>query len=172
MTDNLNWFAFRTFRNGRKSFIKKLTADGVYSYVPEKTVVKIDPVRGEKSERQPIFANLVFVRATAAYVQSVQYDSLTLAFPYLEPGTKQAAIIPDAQMDNFIEVLRLGGDSLEAFEGDLSKGDRVRVLSGVFQGREGFVARVKGSKKFIVSIEGIAAVATIFIPRNMLERLA
>ena len=166
--EEIHWYAFRIFRNGRKAFIRKLESDGVHVYVPEKIIVKNDPVKGEKVEKKPIFNALVFVQATEGYVNDIRYDQLTLAFPYLVPGTKFPAVIPDIQMHNFIEVLRLGGDSAEIYKGELNPGDKVRVTQGVFKDREGYVTRVKGNKKFVVAIEGVAAVATIYIPKAFL----
>lgn len=171
MTDTLNWYAFRIFRNGRKSFIKRLSIDAVYCFSPEKTVVKVDPVKGEKVEKRPLFTSLIFVHATPHYVFDIQYDQLTLAFPYLSPGTTKPAVIPDDQMENFMETLKLGGDSAEVYEGELHEKDRVRVTSGAFAGREGYIVRVKGSKKFVVSIDGVVAVSTIYIPQSMLEKI-
>ena len=166
--EELHWYAFRIFRNGRNAFIRKLANDGVRTYVPEKVIVKNDPVKGEKVEKKPIFNAIVFVQTTAGYVNDIRYDQLTLAFPYLVPGTKFPAVIPDTQMHNFIEVLRLGGDSAEIYKGELNPGDKVRVTQGVFKDREGYVTRVKGNKKFVVAIEGVAAVATIYIPKAFL----
>ena len=166
--EELHWYAFRIFRNGRNAFIRKLANDGVRTYVPEKVIVKNDPVKGEKVEKKPIFNAIVFVQTTAGYVNDIRYDQLTLAFPYLVPGTKFPAVIPDIQMHNFIEVLRLGGDSAEIYKGELNPGDKVRVTQGVFKDREGYVTRVKGNKRFVVAIEGVAAVATIYIPKAFL----
>ena len=54
---------------------------------------------------------------------------------------------------------------------ELVKGDRVRVTEGVFKGAEGYITRVHGTKRFVVVIEGIAAVATSYIPGKFLEKL-
>ena len=37
---------------------------------------------------------------------------------------------------DFIEVLRLGGDSAEIYKGELNPGDKVRVTQGVFKDRD------------------------------------
>lgn len=43
---------------------------------------------------------------------------------------------------------------------DLRSGDRVRVTEGPFKGAEGYIKRIKGNRRLIVSIEGVVAVAT------------
>ncbi len=42
---------------------------------------------------------------------------------------------------------------------------------GPFKGAEGYIVRVKNTKRFIVSIEGVAAVATGYIPKNFIEKI-
>ena len=54
---------------------------------------------------------------------------------------------------------------------ELRRGDRVRVTEGVFKGAEGYIRRVKGNRRLIVSIEGVVAVATTYIPGCFLEKI-
>lgn len=51
---------------------------------------------------------------------------------------------------------------------ELRRGDRVRVTEGVFKA-EGYIRRVKGNRRLIVSIEGVVAVATTYIPGCFLK---
>lgn len=50
-------------------------------------------------------------------------------------------------------------------------GQRVRVLDGPLKGAEGVVKRLKGDRRLIVSISGVAAVATSYIPPSNLEKI-
>jgi len=74
-------------------------------------------------------------------------------------------------METFIWVTKTGCKSLEAYNIELVKGDRVRVIDGIFKGAEGYVCRVHGTKRFVVKINGVAAVATTYIPRGFLEKI-
>lgn len=40
----------------------------------------------------------------------------------------------------------------------------MRVTEGPFKGAEGYIKRIKGNRRLIVSIEGVVAVATTYIP--------
>jgi TonB-dependent SusC/RagA subfamily outer membrane receptor len=51
------------------------------------------------------------------------------------------------------------------------KGERVRVIDGRFKGLEGEIKRINGDHRLIVTIEGICAVATTYIPRCFLEKI-
>ena len=52
-----------------------------------------------------------------------------------------------------------------------TKGDKVRVTGGLFEGAEGYIKRIKGNHRLVVAIEGITAVATSYIPTCYLERI-
>ena len=63
---------------------------------------------------------------------------------------------------------------LEYFETENPKfyqGDHVRVIDGVFKGAEGYICRIKKNHRLIVTIHGICAVATSYIPQAFLERI-
>ena len=54
----------------------------------------------------------------------------------------------------------------------MRSGVRVRVTEGPFKGAEGYIKRIKGNRRLIVSIEGVVAVATTYIPGCFLEKIA
>lgn len=77
-------------------------------------------------------------------------------------------------MNSFILVTSIEDKGMELLpEGtvEYQVGDHVRVVDGVFKGAEGYVKRIQGRKRLIVSIEGIAVVATSYIPRSFLESI-
>lgn len=53
----------------------------------------------------------------------------------------------------------------------LKKGDKVRVLGGIFEGAEGTLKRIKGDRRVVVSIPGVIAVATANIHASLLEKI-
>ena len=65
-----------------------------------------------------------------------------------------------------LEEAAAGKKNLEAIDISLAKGDRIRVTNGMFKGAEGYITRVHNAKRLIVAIEGIAAVATTYIPKD------
>ena len=80
----------------------------------------------------------------------------------------------DKQMELFMEVCRMKDSGLEYLGDDDPKyhqGDRVRVIDGIFKGFEGHIKRIRHDRKLIVTIEGVAAFATGYIPPSMLEKV-
>ena len=84
------------------------------------------------------------------------------------------APISEHEMNVFRLVVSSGADGLEYFDNDprvFKRGERVRVTGGLFAGAEGHIVRIKGDRRLIVSLTGICAVATSYIPQCFLEKI-
>lgn len=92
---------------------------------------------------------------------------------YLNPERKYPEPIPERQMNNFILVTSVSDDLIPLGEvtQELLKGDKVRVIGGLFEGAEGVIKRIKGDHRLIVSIDCFTAVATCFIRSDFLEKI-
>ena len=103
-----------------------------------------------------IISSLVFFRATNEYVGVFEQDFFSRIWVYRDPLTRNPSPIPD----------HLGDDKPEYHCGDL-----VRVTDGPFKGTEGHIIRIKKDRRLVVSIKGIAAVATTYIHPQFLETI-
>ena len=117
----------------------------------------------------------MFVRqAERAVLELMQRANATSPLMvYFDRETKKPAVIPDPEMEAFMLVTSTDDPGLEYLPeapAELRRGDRVRVTEGVFKGAEGYIRRVKGNRRLIVSIEGVVAVATTYIPGCFLEK--
>ena len=56
-------------------------------------------------------------------------------------------------------------------EGALKKGDYVRITGGIWEGIEGKLVRIKKNLRVVVSLQGIAAVATTSIHPSLVEKI-
>ena len=72
-------------------------------------------------------------------------------------------------MEVFKFVTRTAATLESIDEAQLSDKQQVRITGGIFAGAIGHICRVHGTKRFVVRIEGVAAVATTFIPRQFIE---
>jgi transcription antitermination factor NusG len=81
--------------------------------------------------------------------------------------------VPDKQMTDFIKVVRTMGFKPVDPDIDLRKGDRVRVLTGPFEGVEGVYVRMpnRHEKRVVIKIEGVAAVATMALNASDIEKI-
>lgn len=164
------WYAFRVYGGRTDSVARDAERRGYESYIPMHIVER--NVFGRKLRCQrPLVASLIFVRADRDYVDEVQRNPMNGASVYRLPGSDEPTPIPDSEMSLFRRVTEIGADNLEIVDEGLAIGERVRVTDGVFKGCEGCMARVRGAKRLIVAIEGVAAVATSYIPKEFLEKI-
>ena len=167
-----HWYALRVFYRKSGEMLGEFQRAGWRTYIPMRRVDNMDiHYNNESSREEPVIPSLIFIRTSADYINALHHSSTVPVRPYYEPGTTCPAIIPDCEMETFIYVTTRNCQTLEMVPADLVKGDRVRVTEGVFKGAEGYITRVHGTKRFVVVIEGIAAVATSYIPGKFLEKL-
>ena len=99
----------------------------------------------------------------------------TLVFSYVGMQNKEhhlPVIVPDDQMRSFILVAGTYEESViyvEPAELQLVRGQKVRVMGGVFEGAVGEFVRIRRDRRVVVNIEGVMAVATTFIHSSLVE---
>ena len=172
----LHWYALKVFFNKVFDVEKILGDEGWESYIPCTTVmVERNGVR--KQERRTVISSLMFARATKNYAASLQANlrGRVMLYTYTDgEGRKIPSIISDREMNMFRLVASSGEEGLEYFGDDgtsYSIGERVRVIEGPFKGAEGVVRRIKGTRRLVVAITGVCAVATSFIPKCFLQKI-
>lgn len=134
-------------------------------------------------ERRPMVSSLLFVRASEGGIKEISEMLKGPAdlnkpegFVYRSSDWQDFSVIPDRQMTMFILITNSGESGLSFFSADdlshFQKGDMVRVTEGPLKGAEGYVRRIKKHHRLLVSIEGVVAVATSYIPPQFLEKIA
>ncbi|MBP5483505.1 MAG: transcriptional regulator [Bacteroidales bacterium] len=129
-------------------------------------------------QRKPLVTSLIFVKADDKTIKSLSDDLhwhrlQYQGFVYNKADTKEPSAIPASQMEAFRLVADSGASGLEFFADDditrFKQGSKVRVKEGPLKGAEGYIKRIKKDRRLLVSIEGVIAVATSFIPPENLE---
>ena len=62
-------------------------------------------------------------------------------------------------------------DFYDEYNPKFVKGDKFRVIGGLLKGAEGYVVRIKKDHKLYVSIKGLCAVTTGYIPKAFLQKI-
>ena len=81
-------------------------------------------------------------------------------------------IVPDKAMEDFMKVSSSMDEDLiyiTEISDKLREGQTVRVKEGAFAGVEGKVVRIKKSRRILVELPGMLAVATTYVSPSMLE---
>ena len=142
-----------------------LDAVRVENFVPMRSVVE---VCGRRRVRKsvPAIRNLIFVRTTPSCIRELKSRYLFLQYlTHRVDGHTEPIVVPDEQMRHFIAVASSDDEHLiylQPEEVRFGAGDRVRVF-----------VRVKGTrdKRVVVMLEGVAAVALVTLPVQLLEAL-
>ena len=160
MEETLHWYAFRVFWNRLEQVKDLLDSRNVEYY------------------SQSILPSYVFVHTTFEMLESMrqfEYDNkLHRFYVYWNKEKRTPIVVPDREVEIFKIVtsaadtgLQFLGEDPDAFR----QGDRVRVTDGPFKGADGYIKRIKKDRRLVVTISGIAAIATSFIPMELLEKI-
>ena len=169
----LNWFAIRVSYCRELALKAVLDKEKIENFIP---MCYATVMKGEKRVRKlvPAIHNLVFVHSTRKRIDALKNElegSLPIRF-IMNREHYRPVVIPDAQMRNFILVAGSYSEAIlyiEPTELHLVKGQKVRITGGVFEGVVGEFVRIRHDRRVVVSIEGVVAVATTFIPPSLIE---
>ena len=171
-SQRLLWYAFKVFFNQEFKVEEELAEKGVEVFIPSETV-NVKRGKANKKVRKPMIAGLLFCRTTEHNIQDLVKELYGRASIYKNIN-RAPAVISEREMNIFRLVTTSGELDLEFYpEGELNYhvGNRVRVIDGPFKGAEGYIRRIKGNNRLIVSVSGVCAVATTYIPRVFLEKI-
>lgn len=172
----VRWFAMRATYGRNLMAQRLLETHKIESFVPmRKRTVKSG--HRIKTDLIPVVRDLIFVHGEKAEIQEIKGR-----IPYLHyittpsAGRNTPTIVPDEQMKQFISVCNEMDDSAEILAGEEVRfdiGEKVRITGGAFKGCEGRLVKIEGkrSKRFVVAIEGIIAVAVSGITADKIEKI-
>lgn len=165
------WFAMRATYRREMEAKKLLEAESLDTFIP----MHYAPVKGNNKKRElvPVIHNLIFVYARPSHIQSLKKSIPFLQY-MIDGRSGQKIIVPEVQMKRFIAVSGSYHEQLLYFtpeEVNLSRGTKVRICGGEFEGQEGIFVKVKGArdKRVVVQIQGVIAVAMATIHPDLIE---
>ena len=166
------WFAMRATYRRELEAMHLLEKANLGCFIP--MLYKISIRRGRKVRALvPVIRNLVFVHARPSEVQ--RFKSQITYLQYItDTRSGRKIVIPDHDMQRFIAVAGTYNDHLLYFQPEelnLSKGTKVRITGGDFEGQEGVFLKVKGARdrRVVIAIQGIIAVAMATIHPDLIE---
>lgn len=173
MSNTKHWFAIRVTYNREMKVKRELDSLHIENFLPMKYRIV---TRGERKIKElvPAIHNLIFVNISSLALKEYKATT-TLPIRYImNRETREPILIPENQMKNFIAIAGNTTEQIVYLEPNISnfsKGDKVRITGGVFEGAEGYFMRVKGDRRVVVCINGIAAVATAFVHPSLVAKI-
>jgi transcription antitermination factor NusG len=155
----VHWYAAR---------VKYQTEKKIKTYLEEKGILHYIPLQEEK----PAIPGLVFICTDYEQALSLPAESgFSISYLY-DSDTKKLQIIPDKQMQDFMFLHHFSENTFKLEDpGNLTGGDKVRVIKGDFTGIEGELYRIRGHRRVVVRLEGLMSLATTYIPKECLVKI-
>ena len=150
---DIHWYPLRVTYSSELLLKEILDAENIENFIP----MHYEYIK--KADRKirklvPVVHNLIFVRSSLECIERIRQSiALSLAVRYIFNQEEQIVY-------------------LDPIATALQKGDRVRVIGGIFEGVEGVIIRVKGDRRVSVCIQGVMAVATAYIHPSLIERIS
>lgn len=167
------WYAIRVTFNREMKVKDDLDLRGIECFIPMKYVMGTR--RGRRVKKLvPTIHNLIFFRIEPSAMKAYKAETKLPIRYIMNPATKKPVIVPDKEMQSFIAVAGTYDEQLVYITpkpGQFTRGDRVRILGGPFEGAEGILKRVKGDSRVVVSVQGLVAIVTTSIHPSLLEKL-
>lgn len=167
-----NWYVIKAIFKKETAVRDALRGMGLRCYVPMR--YRIEMVRGHKVRRLvPAISDLVFVKGEMDEINTcrlkLRETTYWLTRPVAGQEQREKIVVPDKAMEDFIRVTEQNEAEVTYFTPDevvLSKGDRIRIHGGAFDGVEGVLLKVKGrrSRQLVVSIPDLAVAAVTITP--------
>jgi transcription antitermination factor NusG len=167
-----NWYVIKAIFKKETAVRDALRGMGLRCYVPMR--YRIEMVRGHKVRRLvPAISDLVFVKGEMDEINTcrsrLRETTYWLTRPVAGQEQREKIVVPDKAMEDFIRVTEQNEAEVTYFNPDevvLSKGDRIRIHGGAFDGVEGVLLKVKGrrSKQLVVTIPDLAVAAVSITP--------
>ncbi len=168
-TPTLHWYAFRM--RGRTPHEAQAIArrEGFASYYALRKTLT-DPSYQTPTDEAfhdcALLPSVIFIKCSEAFALKMQASKIM--WPYCMPGDTALCPITERDMDVFRTAVESGCRNLEVIDASLAVGDKVRVLDGIFKDQEGYIVKIRGDKRFVITIPGVVAIATIYIPKHLL----
>lgn len=175
-TTDKQWFAMRVTYQRELAAKKILDEIDVESFVPMKRVRKTNKSGKAAWALKSALHNYIFIHCDRKTLDEIKKHQIPWLRYIMSPAKKVPITVPDRDMINFITVAGNAQEDIRYLSPEkinLAQGDRVRVLGGIFEGAEGVFMKIEGSrsKRVVVKIEGLVAVATTAIPAMFIEKI-
>lgn len=167
------WFALRATYSRELKIRTLLEEKGVRAFVPM-IWRKIEKNGKQIRTLVPAVSSLCFVCWTRgsldAFIRSFG-DRRPVNY-YWDRTAGRPLIIPDKAMEDFISVASTMDEDLiylKEINPKLREGQMVRVKEGPFKGIEGRIVRIRKSRRILVELPGMLAVASTYVDPQMIE---
>lgn len=162
------WFALKVSRKEQHA-LTVLEGAGIRTFCP---MAPTDTtLQGKKViVERPLIPNTIFAFARFRVLNSIKNIHPFITYSYKKMDGKYKILrVPTREMELFIDSAQKMKEDITYFHPEdieLKKGDKVRIIGGIFDGQEGTLLKAKGRAKrmFLINFELLGALGTHIEP--------
>ena len=172
-----SWYALRVSYSRELKIQEALNGLGVRTFVPMMWKKCLDKQGAmERKKLVPAVGNLCFAYWTKPAIEDFirGFGESSPVHFYWDRIAGRPVRVSDKAMNDFMRVSSTLDEDLiyiTEITGKLREGQTVKVKEGPFEGVEGKVVRIRKSRRILVELPGMLAVATTYIAPEKLELL-
>ena len=171
----LSWYVLRVSYSRELKIKALLDEKGVQAFVPMMWRNKTIEGKTEK-KLVPAVSNLCFVKWTKPLIDDFikGYGENSPVHYYWDRTCGCPLTVPDKAMEDFIRVSSSLDEELiylTEITSKLREGQPVKIRSGSFAGVEGRIVRIRKSRRILVELPGMLAVASTYVKPEDVEIL-
>lgn len=176
LIDETCWYVMRVYKKDREVEEYLSGPHGLPHFIAKKYYIRTYQGK-QKSVLMPSIPGIVFVYSSRKQIREFKNYCSFIQYCYHKKDNREVPlVVPDKQMDNFIKIAQQVESDIIYYKPEeitLSRGKRVKVHGGLFDGLEGTLLKLKGkrSKRIVVRLEGITAIAASEIEPDLIEIL-
>ena len=115
-------------------------------------------------EERPLIHGLLFAYGARKELDPILEKMPTCQYRYLPKKISEPMVVPDAEMERFIQVVNATDSPLYYLPEEITPemcGRRIRIVGGLLDGHEGYLLATRGSKtkRLLVKLQGFLAVS-------------
>lgn len=161
------WFVLRVTYSRELKIKDVLDKRGVSTFVPMMWK-KVEKEGNTRKMLVPAVSNLCFVFWTKADIDAFisEFGDKSPVHYYWDRTSSRPMTVPSKAMDDFVKVASSLDEDLiymTEISDKLREGQTVKVRSGAFAGVEGKIVRIRKSRRLMVELPGMLAVASTYI---------
>ena len=172
-----SWYAFKIFF-GKGKPIKAYFVTNEIEHIYDVKQEYWDKNKKKRLVKEvPIMPSLILFRSTRIEAEEIERRFLNKVMLYRGKNSenlKEPSKISEREVKIFNIVATSGVEGLDFYDEynpKFTKGDKFRVIEGPLKGAAGYVVRIKKDHKLYVSIKGLCAVTTGYIPKAFLQKI-
>jgi len=169
----LRWYAIRATYSRELKAQTMLAERGVRTFIP--MMWRKRTVDGHEEKRiVPAVSGLIFVHwdreSLDTFIRS--FGEARPVNYYWDRTAARPLTVPDKAMEDFISIASTMYEDiiyLTEISDKLHEGQTVKVKDGPFKGVEGKIVRIRKSRRILVELPGMLAVASTYVSPNEIE---